>query len=260
MSNKTAAGLAAYAKAQIGKPYWWGTFGQTASAQLLAAKRAQYPSYYTAADFHAQFGQRVHDCCGLIKGYLWSDTPTSQPVYALTPDVAVRGLYENCSRQGDLASIPEIPGVCVFQADMGHVGVYVGNGWVVEAMGHAYGVVKTQLRARKWVYWGMPKWIDYGSGAVDPPAAVTDTDVGNKKRKKYHLTTYPIEMHLLRRGDYGPEVVNMQAARDAKGFPCDADGEFGPNTEQTLKDFQEAAGLDKDGEYGGESMKALRDY
>lgn len=28
---KTNAGLVAYAKAQLGRPYWWGTFGQTAS-------------------------------------------------------------------------------------------------------------------------------------------------------------------------------------------------------------------------------------
>lgn len=258
--SKTGEGLARYAEAQLGKPYWWGTFGQVASAQLLAAKRAQYPSYYTAVDFPTQYGKRVHDCAGLIKGFLWSDTPDSAPIYGLTPDVAVRGLYDNCSRTGDLSTIPEVRGVCVFQENMGHVGVYIGSGWVIEAMGHAYGVVKTALHSRQWAYWGMPKWIDYGSGAVDPAAAAPGTDVGNKKRKKYHLTKYPIEMHLLRRGDYGPEVVMMQAALDAKGFECDADGEFGPNTERALKDFQENAGLDQDGEYGGDSMKALRDY
>ena len=38
---KTNTGLAEYALAQLGKPYWWGTFGQTANAGLLAAKRQQ---------------------------------------------------------------------------------------------------------------------------------------------------------------------------------------------------------------------------
>ena len=55
--SKTGQGLAEYAKAQLGKPYWWGTFGQTASAALLTQKRTQYPSYYTADDFDSQFGQ-----------------------------------------------------------------------------------------------------------------------------------------------------------------------------------------------------------
>ena len=74
MTTKTGEGLAQYALAQLGRPYWWGTFGQTASAALLAQKRAQYPEHYTADDFESQFGKRVHDCVGLIKGYLWSDT------------------------------------------------------------------------------------------------------------------------------------------------------------------------------------------
>ncbi len=39
--SKTGKGLAEYAIAQLGRPYWWGTFGQTASADLLAAKREQ---------------------------------------------------------------------------------------------------------------------------------------------------------------------------------------------------------------------------
>ena len=29
--SKTNTGLVAYAKAQLGKPYWWETFGQKAS-------------------------------------------------------------------------------------------------------------------------------------------------------------------------------------------------------------------------------------
>ena len=56
MTTKTGEGLAQYALAQLGRPYWWGTFGQTASAALLAQKRAQYPEYYTADDFKSQFG------------------------------------------------------------------------------------------------------------------------------------------------------------------------------------------------------------
>ena len=37
--SKTNTGLVEYAVAQLGKPYWYGTFGQTANSGLLAAKR-----------------------------------------------------------------------------------------------------------------------------------------------------------------------------------------------------------------------------
>ena len=54
---KNNIGLAAYATAQLGRPYWYGTFGQTASPALLVAKRSQYPRHYTANDFPRQYGQ-----------------------------------------------------------------------------------------------------------------------------------------------------------------------------------------------------------
>ena len=38
---KNNAGLVLYAKAQVGKPYWYGTFGQTSSLDLLKNKKKQ---------------------------------------------------------------------------------------------------------------------------------------------------------------------------------------------------------------------------
>lgn len=159
--RKNNIGLAAYATAQLGRPYWYGTFGQTASPGLLAAKRRQYPRYYTANDFPRQYGQRVHDCVGIVKGYLWSDSPDGKPAYVSNgfPDVSANGLLSICVERGDIKAIPELVGVCVFMS--GHVGVYVGGGYVVEARGHAYGVVKTRLSARPWRQWGKIPVIQY---------------------------------------------------------------------------------------------------
>ncbi len=100
--------------------------------------------------------------------------------------------------------------------------------------------------------YGRPDWD--GSVAVEVPEEAV------KKPYKYHMTEYSVSMRLLRRGDYGPQVVSMQAVLDAKGFPCDADGEFGTETEKALKAFQKAVGLIDDGEYGGQSMNALENY
>lgn len=156
---KTNLGLAEYCKAQLGKPYWWGTFGQLASESLLRQKSAQYPRYYTANDFGLQFDKRVHDCVGLIKGYLWSDTPTSSPIYNASQDKNVSGMKANCSERGNLENMPDIPGVLVFMP--GHVGIYIGKGKVIEARGHAYGVVETNLVGRGWKEWGKLNWIEY---------------------------------------------------------------------------------------------------
>lgn len=160
---KTASGLVAYCKAQLGLPYWMGTFGQIATAALYKSNKARLPAYYTASDFPSQYGKRVHDCVGLIKGYRWSATPTSAPVYNASQDVPVSGLYAQCSKRGAIKTMPKVPGTCVFMS--GHVGVYVGGGYVIEARGHAYGVVKTKLSDRPWVNWGQPSWLTYDTKA-----------------------------------------------------------------------------------------------
>lgn len=244
--NKTGQGLVEYAKAQLGKPYWWGTFGQTANAGLLAAKRQQYPGYYTAGDFPTQFGQKVHDCVGLIKGYLWCDTPDGEPIYKASQDVAVSGLFMACPENGSIDTMPDIPGVCVFMRDMSHVGVYIGGGYVVEATGHARGVVKTKLAGRGWGLWGKPRWISYEAAATPTQPAQTTAQA---TASALTVTGLP----LLRYGDKGECVRSAQLLLIGRGYSCGvcgADGEIGQGTYNAVIAFQKAKELNTDGVIG----------
>lgn len=130
-----------------------------ATESLLRQKSAQYPTQYKWTDFIEQYGQRVHDCVGLIKGYLWSENSNSTPIYNSKQDKDVSGMKANCTETGNIKTIPELPGVLVFME--GHVGIYIGNGKVIEARGHAYGVVETNLVGRGWTKWGKLDWITY---------------------------------------------------------------------------------------------------
>ena len=160
---KNNIGLVRYAEAQLGRPYWYGTFGQKASETLYDNKRRQYPNYYTATDFPSQYGQKVHDCIGLIKGYMWTNNADDvRPVYCSNgfADVSANMFYNRCKRKStDMSKLPEILGVAVFMK--GHVGIYVGDGWVIEARGHSYGVVKTYLKSRPWKKWAYIEEIQY---------------------------------------------------------------------------------------------------
>ena len=164
--NKTAAGLVAYVTDayENGWGYVWGTFGNVLTPGLFASKLEQYPD---AIGAHADFirsnwvGRRTADCVGLIKSYGWYDHETGDIVYGShgMPDLGANQMYYAAAASGPIDTIPQIPGLAVWHD--GHIGVYIGNGEVIEAMGTRYGVVKTQLAGRSWTHWLKIAYITY---------------------------------------------------------------------------------------------------
>lgn len=163
---KTNTGLVDYARAQLEKPYWYGTFGNIATRGLLEAKKKQYPAHYRfdrMYKYKSEIGERVHDCVGLVKGYLWSENFVAKPEYNPEQDVSANGMLSVCIEKGKIGTMPEMPGILVFKR--GHVGVYIGNKKVIEARGFNFGVVETELSKRGWTHWGKCPWIKYPSDA-----------------------------------------------------------------------------------------------
>lgn len=168
MDRKTNIGLVEYAKEQVkhNYGYWYGCFGQRADKNLLAYKRQQYPSQYppkkwTMESFTCQYGQRVTDCVGLIKGYMFSKTPESEPVYNAKYDLSADSLIKICTDVVPYKDRKEIGGLICWKK--GHVGVYALDGKTEEAKGHAYGCIETSNTA--WQKVGKLPWIiyvDYG--------------------------------------------------------------------------------------------------
>lgn len=206
--QKTNKGLVEYAKAQIGKPYWYGTYGQTANKNLYLSKKKQYPSYYKATDYESQYGNRVHDCVGLIKGYIWSADPTAKPRYKSSEDKSASGMYAAAKIKGAISLFPKTEGLLVFKGktekSITHVGIYDGNGYVYEAKGHAEGVVKTKYKSGSWSYWAECPYITYvvdNSGTVTNNKATAEQDIeyaasreSGYAKGKTLTTTAPLNM------------------------------------------------------------------
>lgn len=202
--TKTNSGLVEYAKAQLGLPYWYGTFGNVASASLYASKKKTYPSQYTASDFASQYGKRVHDCVGLIKGYLWSSSATATPVYNSAQDKSAAGMYAAATEKGAISTFPKKAGQLVFKgataAKISHVGVYDGAGYVYEAKGHAYGVVKTAFSASAWQYWAQCPYIEDDTETTASTTTTTSTSAAIDKAKSFDGTlsgTYKVTASSL---------------------------------------------------------------
>ena len=144
--------------------YVMGTFGQVLTVDLLEAKIQQLPEGVGAyEDFiRANYlGVRTADCIGLIKGYSWYDPDTGNINYGSNgmPDVSADQIYNQASEKGSMSTMPEVPGILVHAP--GHIGIYIGGGYVIEAMGTRYGVVKTALRSGSWTGWCKNPYINY---------------------------------------------------------------------------------------------------
>lgn len=61
----------------------------------------------------------------------------------------------------------------------------------------------------------------------------------------------------LRLDAEGPAVSRLQQLLTNAGFPCSADGSFGPQTESAVRKFQSSRGLESDGIVGARTWAAL---
>ena len=98
-------------------------------------------------------GKRVCDCIGLIKSYAWYNADSGEIVAGSNgfTDCGANSIWSSVTESGSISNMPDTPGLAVWMD--GHIGVYVGNGEVIEAQGTAYGVVKTELNGRGWTKW-----------------------------------------------------------------------------------------------------------
>ena len=164
---RTASQLVAHVimARDAGWKYLYGTFGQRYSQALLDYKLKQYPAQIS---HHLDYilanhpGHIVTDCVGAIKACVWWDDKLGVPVYQRATDRSADGAFHAALVKGPLVTLPNRPGICVWRS--GHIGVYIGNGRVIEAKGTRHGVVETPLTgngSNGWTHWLEYPEIDY---------------------------------------------------------------------------------------------------
>lgn len=144
--------------------YVWGTYGTVLDKAFLESKIEQYPNEVGGKEEFIRanwLGKRTADCIGLIKGYSWYDVESQKTILISNgmPDIGADTMYENATEKGTIDTIPEIPGLTVWKS--GHIGVYIGNGQVVEAYGTTTGVIRSQLADGGWTHWLKIPYITY---------------------------------------------------------------------------------------------------
>lgn len=165
-STKNNLDLAAFAKEAYADDwgYVWGTYGtvltQSGFEELCDSDPKHVGKY---SDFIQEnyIGRRTADCVGLIKAYLWYDPETKEIEYGYGnfQDFGANSMYKSSAESGPIDEMPDIPGLGVWH--QGHVGIYIGDGYVIQAMGTKQGVVKTRLEGSSFTNWFKIPGITY---------------------------------------------------------------------------------------------------
>jgi len=196
-SGSPAAVAVHFALRQLGKPYRWG------------------------AD-----GPRSYDCSGLVQT-AYRAAGVALPRVSRQQYGAGRHVRLSALRAGDLlfyADDPRDP------RTIGHVGIYVGSGRMVEAPRPGRTVRIASI------------WRPGLLGRATRPAAGL-------------RGLLPVEL-----GERSNAVAAVQQRLAANGICLAADGEFGPITRRAVRAFQRAHGLTADGVVGRATWGALVTY
>ena len=252
--------------------YVYGTFGQELSESLINQKAKQYlynlprKGIYRKA-LLSSGREYAFDCVGLIKAYLWGGHGNIK--YNASQDVSANGILNASKVKGKIKTMPEIPGLLVQMN--GHVGVYIGNGYVIECTPNKTfakqnhkggGVCKTKLSARKWTNWCQCPWITYEKTNNKP---IEEPKKENKKSYNGTLPKLPSRGYFYydtknkKVKDKGTQVKRLQQFLNwCISAGLKVDGSLGPSTYQAILKFQRTYGLTQDGLFGPKCLKKAK--
>lgn len=144
--------------------YVWGSHGQVLTEKELIRLKGVFGSHVTDKEAYIRshwLGRRTSDCVGLIKGYGWYDEESGTIKYGTNgmKDVTADGMFSAATEKGTINTMPDIPGLAVWH--QGHIGVYIGNGYVIHAANTYDGVIKTPITSSGWTHWLKVPYINY---------------------------------------------------------------------------------------------------
>lgn len=253
MSTNVISTEALIAKFQQALDEKWGYICGTAGESWTAAKQAELEKTTDSDRANSRkygkqwIGHKVADCSGLFSwafkqlgGYMYHGSDTMWKSYC-----TAKGELKNGKRTDGMELKP---GTAVFTYDKdkkkrGHVGLYIGNGWVIEAQGSKAGVVRSKVSNSKWVEWGELKGVNYGEPQADPDP-IQPSDL----------------LPTLRKGSKGEYVQLLQTKLMMLGYDLGSygvDGDFGSKTQAAVKAFQKDRGLSADGVVGAKTWAEL---
>ena len=214
--------------------YIWGTRGiEWTKARQEALEKTTDADRANGRKYGAKWiGHMVADCSGL---FTWAFAKLGGEMYHGSNTMYLRWCVEHGELKKGVRSDGKTlkPGTAVFVwngSTYSHVGLFIGDGTVIEAANTQKGVIASSVKDSKWSHWGELKGVSFDGQPSQEPALPT-----------------------LRKGDKGAYVTKAQTLLKQLGYDlgsCGIDGDFGKCTEAAVKAFQRDWGLTQDGVIG----------
>ena len=198
--------------------------------------------------------------------------PDGQRIQCQTGDLGAACIYsmQYYQQQGRCDQNPKAGDQVFFYGGgtVGHTGIVVevSESSIIVVEGNSSDRVQKLSYPRSSVSiagYGHP-WYEK-AGSTEPVIANSaEAECGNPSSQV--LQTCTVKLPLLKRGSTGPAVESAQTLLIQRGYACGGrkflgretpDGDFGPATEQSVRDFQTAQGLEPDGEIGEDTWPVL---
>lgn len=254
--NERVKTIAAWCLEQIGCPYIYGATGQACTPAYRRARIKDYPKYEGNITRNCPIlsnratscagcewavdgvGRLAYDCAQLTRSAM------KQAGIALVSGANSQWQKTAFVCKGEIADMPQGLLCLIYREDddgkKHHTGVYMGDGYVVHARGHDYGVVWEKLGKSRFTHFGVPAGLysdqELRDAGIDPSGNVP----------------------TLRRVSTGELVKSVQEYLNYKiGAGLTVDGVFGSKTEEAVKAFQRAHGLTADGVVGPKTWAEL---
>ena len=114
-------------KSHIGSPYAYGGSGELVTSASIQTLKSRFPDYASAGKYDTLYqyvdsGVRMFDCSGFMQ---WGFSKANISIGRTTYDQIKSGVE---------VSLDNVqPGDLLFYSDLGHVGMYIGNGQWIES-------------------------------------------------------------------------------------------------------------------------------
>lgn len=184
-----------WALSKEGCGYVWGATGYVLTQSRLNDLKEQYPDNVNEDIVKKWIGKEVYDCAQFTRAAM------KQVGITLVSGASSQWKKTDWEYKGEISTLPT-DRVCVLYREspsanpMQHTGIYLGNGYVVDARGSKSGVMYTAFASYGWTHWAIPKGLYDNYEKTEPEEvlpvlyqATVTANTGNTVRMRAEATT-----------------------------------------------------------------------